>query len=143
MIPAAIPKDDLDRVQAVKEYERLSDDEKAALQDIADLASEICDTPIALVTFITEEEQLVKVSRGYDASNTSRDVAFCSHTILQSDVFQVNDTLKDERFHDSPFVTEDPNIRFYAGKEGKNHPNLDSSIQENDTVITLVVKELQ
>lgn len=115
MISAQVPENDFERVEAVKEYERLGDEEKAALQDIADLASEICDTPIALVTFITKEEQLVKVSRGYDGGNTSRDVAFCAHTILQSEVFQVKDALLDERFHDNPLVTDEPNIRFYAG----------------------------
>lgn len=115
MIAAQVPENDLERVQTVREYDQLSDEDKADLQSLANLASEICETPIALVTFITKEEQLIKVSRGYDAKDTTREAAFCAHTILNSEVFEVENAKEDERFHDNPFVTEEPNVRFYAG----------------------------
>jgi signal transduction histidine kinase len=42
-------------------------------------------------------------------------VAFCSHAILEPDLFIIPDAQADERFADHPFVASDPYIRFYAG----------------------------
>lgn len=115
MIPAPIPSNEIDRLAAVEEYRRLSEEERSALQEIADLASEICDTPLALVTFNAEDEQLISAAKGFEGDRTSRDVAFCAHTILHDSIFQVKDAWEDDRFHDNPLVTDHPNIRFYAG----------------------------
>lgn len=115
MESARIPENEIDRLKAVEEYERLSVEERDALDEIADLASRILDIPICLVTFISEDQQLIRGSKGLDVDSTSREVAFCAHTILSDDMFQVEDALQDSRFSDNPLVTGDPNIRFYAG----------------------------
>jgi hypothetical protein len=71
--------------------------------------------PIATVSLIDRDRQCFKGVIGLEADGTSRDVAFCAHTIMGERALVVLDAREDPRFHANPLVTGEPGIRFYAG----------------------------
>lgn len=88
--------------------------------DIAVLASEICGTPIAMVTFVDTDRQFFKAKVGLTVTGTGRDQAFCAHTVLGHELLEVPDTAADPRFAENPLVNGhaangEPPLRFYAG----------------------------
>jgi signal transduction histidine kinase len=115
MITAPLPSDEAGRIKELKYFQILDTVPEAAFDDFTKIASYICQTPIALITLVDESRQWFKSKVGLDVTETSRDMAFCSHAILQDDVFVIPDSLKDERFYDNPLATQAPDIRFYAG----------------------------
>ena len=113
---AELPPNEAQRLATLRSYDVLDTAAEVGFDDLALLASQICQTPVALVSFVDENRQWFKSRIGLSATETPRDDAFCAHAILISDeVLEVRDTRLDTRFADNPLVTSDPNILFYAG----------------------------
>ncbi len=112
---AALPPDEAERLNSLRSYEILDTLPEQDFDDITLLASQICGTPTAVITLLDENRQWFKSKVGMTEAETSREIAFCAHTILQTDALVVSDACADERFADNPLVTGPANIRFYAG----------------------------
>jgi len=114
--PAAIPDNERERIARLRMLDILDSDPEVMFDSLTRLAAEIFEVPIALVTFVDTRRQWFKSNIGLPGvTETPRDVAFCSHAILEPGVMEVQDARLDARFSANPLVTGDPGIRFYAG----------------------------
>lgn len=115
MIPAPLPDNEARRLRILEEYKILDTESEKDFDDITKLASEICESPISAISLIDTNRQWFKSAYGLSHTETSRTLSFCAHAIHDNAMFVVEDARHDIRFHDSPLVTGDPNIVFYAG----------------------------
>ena len=115
MIKPAIPADESQRLQTLRDLELLDTPPEERFDRVTRLAKQVFSTPIALVSLVDEGRQWFKSRQGLDATETPRDISFCGHAILDDKIMVVNNADSDQRFFDNPLVCGDPNIRFYAG----------------------------
>src|SRR5690606_33958703 len=102
---------------ALHRYQILDTDGESAFDDLVAIVAAACAVPMASVSLVDAERQWFKAQRGLgETTETTRDVSFCGHAILDPSVpLIVPDATLDERFRDNPSVTGEPYIRFYAG----------------------------
>ena len=107
--------DEHDRLTALRSYDILDTPPDQDFDDLALMAARVCETPMALVSFVDANRQWFKARVGLAVTETAREVSFCSTAIQHADLLVVRDALTDPRFSANPLVTGDPHIRFYAG----------------------------
>ena len=116
MIAAPIPSNESERLRNIREYNILDSLPEEEYDDITQLASMICKTPISLISIVDEKRQWFKSHHGLAVSESPRELAFCAHAITDiNNILIVEDSRIDIRFHDNPFVTGEPHVIFYAG----------------------------
>ncbi len=108
-----LPENEASRLGALYSYRILDTCSEVRFDDLARLATYVCGTPIGLVGLIDADRQWFKSRIGWDSSEIPREVSFCNHTILQTDLVIVSDTLNDKRFARNQLVTRE-GVRFYA-----------------------------
>jgi diguanylate cyclase (GGDEF)-like protein len=116
MSSASLPDNERERLLALYECDILDTSRDPLFDSLTSLAAQVCDAPIALFSLIDRERQWFKSNHGlHGTGQTSRDIAFCAHTILSDAMLEVPDARRDARFSSNPLVVSDPQIRFYAG----------------------------
>ena len=110
-----IPQNESERLRALRSYKILDTKPEERFDELTQLAAIICGVPMSLITLIDADRQWFKSKVGLEISETPRAQAFCTHAIMQPQMFEVPDAAEDARFAKNPLVTGDPNIRFYAG----------------------------
>ena len=103
------------RLQALRATGILDTDREQAFDDIVELASSLCDAPVAVVNLIDAERQWFKAEVGLGVRETPLETSFCRHALLEADRLIVPDAREDARFACNPLVTGEGGFRFYAG----------------------------
>ena len=116
MIAPATPHNEKERLESLNSYEILDSLDEKEYDHLTQIASQICDSPIALISLIDTDRQWFKSKVGIGVSETPRSISFCAHAIQNpNEVMVIKDSREDERFHDNPMVSEPANVIFYAG----------------------------
>ncbi len=116
MIKPLLPINEAERIGALMEYHILDTMPEDEFDEITKFASNICGTPISIITLIDSNRVWFKSCQGIEGSGSPRDLSFCTHSINKPDeMLLISDSREDIRFFDHPAVTGDPNVVFYAG----------------------------
>lgn len=124
MLAPPLPPNEAQRLKALRETRLLESQSEERFDRITRTAQRLFEVPVALFSLVDADRQWFKSRQGLEATETSREVSFCGHAILEEGVFCVEDAGGDARFADNPLVVDEPNIRFYAGCPVRNREGL-------------------
>ena len=114
--PYPMPANEEERLRVLAEYHLLDTPEEDDFNRLGNLAARLFNVPIVLISLVGQDRQFFKARVGLDICETSREVSFCAHAIVQDDILFIPDAVLDPRFSANPLVLGPPFIRFYAGK---------------------------
>lgn len=104
-----------ERIAALRSLSLLDTKPQEGFNRITRFCAELFDCSICLISLIDADRQWFLARTGVDISETSRDIAFCSHVIELGRPLLVSDAREDNRFSSNPLVAGEPHIRSYLG----------------------------
>jgi diguanylate cyclase (GGDEF)-like protein len=110
-----IPANEATRLAALQELQILDTNPTRDFNGLVRLARDLLQVPICAISLVDQHRQWFKAIEGLDCRETSRDIAFCAHTISTAVPLIVHDAMKDDRFRGNVLVRDSPKVRFYAG----------------------------
>jgi len=116
--------DEQERLSSLHALQIVKSERRPEYDAIVETAAAVFGSPIALISFVDEDEQWFKARWGLDVEGTPRALSLCQYAIRSDDILVVQDATQDDRFKSNPLVTGASHIRFYAGRplsiDGKN-----------------------
>lgn len=103
------------RIEAVHQFLKIDFDKSEEYQGIVDLAAELCEKPVAILTLLDEKINWLKVRYGVNEEIMPADTSFCQYAVGSASIVVIEDATKDSRFINNPLVYDPPFVRFYAG----------------------------
>jgi GAF domain-containing protein len=116
MQTAPIPANEAARLCAVEGLGLLDTKYEPRFDRITDRAVALFHVPISTISLVDKDREWYKSKRGLTQGEGPRNISFCGHALLHTEILVIEDTLRDPIFADNPYVTATPGIRFYAGK---------------------------
>lgn len=111
-----IPANEQKRLAHLRALKILDTMPEERFDNITQLAAEVFQMPVSLISFVDENRQWFKSRCGLDIKETEREVSFCGHVVEHGQALVVEDANKDERFADNPLaIADDKPVIFYAG----------------------------
>ena len=115
MIPAQLPDNEPARIKELHKLLILDTPPEQRFDRIITFLADEFTMPIAMISLVDSNRQWFKARLGMTCAETDRNISFCAHAILGTELFIVPDAQQDGRFSDNPLVTDVPFVRFYAG----------------------------
>ncbi len=131
-LPYPLPEREHERLRVLADYHLLDTPQTEDFERLVSLTARLFNAPIALISLVDRDRQFFKARVGLDVCETSREVSFCAHALVQDEILLVPDALEDPRFATNPLVLGPPFIRFYAG-----HPLVAASGEKLGTLCVI------
>lgn len=106
---------ELKRLKALYDYDLINMLPDSGLDRVTNLAAQVFDVPISLITLVDADRIWLKSRYGVNVESLPREPGLCASVILQDDVYIVEDAAEDPRSCANSLVTGPFGLRFYAG----------------------------
>lgn len=103
------------RLQELYQYQVLDTDPDPELDELTQLAAELCQTPIAFISLLDADRQWFKAKIGLSVSEAPRHPSAYTHAIQPTELVVIPDVLLDQQLFPYPVVLDNAQLRFYAG----------------------------
>lgn len=107
------------RLHDLDAYEIMDTPPELSFDQFTYMASSLCQTPIALLSFIDDERQWFKSTYGLEIHELPKHISACNQTIKQSEAFIIEDSHNMDCEFSSFMKSE--GLRFYAGVPITSH----------------------
>ena len=109
------PDNERERLEALINFNILEKLSESEIESFVQIAAQICQTPVAIISFFDGQHHHIKSSIGLNIYDLRGDFDFCFELINRNEYLEIPDAYLDMELVKNPMVIGYPNFRFFGG----------------------------